>query len=265
MKCAAARQVQVQRAAGQSRAVSVRRVARATATSERKTAPLQTGGTLKGDKAAGKDAATKSKLLQITGDFKDERWVNGTWDFAQFAKEDGTTDWDAVIDAEVIRRKWLEQRPEGSDNNAEVTFQLAQIPTWVWIKRFHLPQAELINGRACMVGYMSALLIDATAHVGLVDMQFSFWGKLATFVTVLGCAFIRSTKDIENIQNLITDATFYDSQWQATWEEGVALPEDAPAGPSQQEDLANPPRGLGAKINYDTSVEQIGRKGKEWN
>lgn len=33
-----------------------------------------------------------------TFNFKDARWVNGTWDLKQFQKN-GTTDWDAVIDA----------------------------------------------------------------------------------------------------------------------------------------------------------------------
>eukprot|EP00793_Prasinoderma_coloniale_P001725 PRCOL_00003530-RA len=232
---------------------------------EKKAGPLETGGTLKGDKARGKDAASQGNIIQFTSDFKDARWKGGTWDFSQFKKDDGETDWDAVIDAEVLRRKWHEQRPEGSSFEEEITFRLSEIPTWVWIKRFHLPQAELINGRACMVGYTMALIIDATTHVGLVDQQFSFAGKLATFATVLGCLFIRQMSDLDGLKNLADEATFYDSQWGATWTEGAPLPEDAAPGPSQQDDLANPPKGLKASISYDPKTEKIGRKGIEWD
>jgi len=243
-----------------------RRGARAMAVAtEKKAGPLETGGTLKGDKARGKDAATQGNIIQFTSDFKDARWKGGTWDFSQFKKDDGETDWDAVIDAEVLRRKWHEQRPEGSSFEEEITFRLSEIPTWVWIKRFHLPQAELINGRACMVGYTMALIIDATTHVGLVDQQFSFAGKLATFATVLGCLFIRQMSDLDGLKNLADEATFYDSQWGATWTEGAPLPEDAAPGPSQQDDLANPPKGLKASISYDPKTEKIGRKGIEWD
>jgi len=242
-----------------------RKAARAMAVAtERKASPLETGGTLKGDKARGKDAAKQASILQLTKDFEDPRWINGTWDFSQFKTDAGETDWDAVIDAEILRRKWLEIRPEGSSFDNEITFRLSEIPTWVWIKRFHLPQAELINGRACMVGYFMALLIDATTHVGLVDQQFSFAGKLATFVTVVGCLAIRSMPDLDGLKGLAEESNFYNSQWNATWTEGSPLPEDAAPGPSQQDDLANPPKGFKASLPYDPNTEGLGRKGKEW-
>lgn len=41
--------------------------------------------------ASGEEAVVVTK-------FKDSRWVGGTWDLKQFQK-DGTTEWDAVIDA----------------------------------------------------------------------------------------------------------------------------------------------------------------------
>ena len=80
----------------------------------RKVSPLQKGGTLKGDKAMGKDAANTRVVMKPGEKFSDARFVNGTWDLAQFAKADGETDWDAVIDAEVVRRRWLEISPEPS-------------------------------------------------------------------------------------------------------------------------------------------------------
>lgn len=91
---------------------------------ERKASPLEMGGTLKGDKARGKDAAKQASILQLTKDFEDPRWINGTWDFSQFKTDAGETDWDAVIDAEILRRKWLEIRPEGSSFDNEITFRL---------------------------------------------------------------------------------------------------------------------------------------------
>ncbi|MQL75229.1 hypothetical protein Taro_007597 [Colocasia esculenta] len=77
--------------------------------------------------------------------FKDPRWVAGTWDLEQF-KKNGTADWDAVIDAETRRRKWLEENPEASSNTDPVIFDTSIVPWWAWMKRFHLPEAELLNG-----------------------------------------------------------------------------------------------------------------------
>lgn len=70
-------------------------------------------------------------------------------------------DWDAVIDAEVRRRKQLEVNPEATTSTEPVRFTPSQIPWWAWMKRFHLPEAELVNGRAAMVGFAAAYLIDA--------------------------------------------------------------------------------------------------------
>ncbi|XP_022856593.1 light-harvesting complex-like protein 3 isotype 1, chloroplastic [Olea europaea var. sylvestris] len=40
----------------------------------------------------------KAEVVETENKFQDPRWVGGTWDLKQFAK-DGKTDWDAVIDA----------------------------------------------------------------------------------------------------------------------------------------------------------------------
>jgi hypothetical protein len=50
-------------------------------------------------------------LQMIDGRFVDSRWVAGTWDLSRFANAAGETDWDAVIDAEMARRKLLEDSP----------------------------------------------------------------------------------------------------------------------------------------------------------
>lgn len=107
----------------------------------------------------------------VDGYFRDDRWVNGTWDFAQFANAKGETDWDAVIDAEMGRRRLLEDTPIPSRNDDPVFFDTNMIPWWAWVRRFHLPEAEKLNGRAAMVGYLAAGLVDLTSGAGLVDQQ----------------------------------------------------------------------------------------------
>lgn len=46
----------------------------------------------------GSAVAVESEVVKVQSSFVDPRWVAGTWDLKQFQKN-GTTDWDAVIDA----------------------------------------------------------------------------------------------------------------------------------------------------------------------
>ncbi|KAI7995348.1 hypothetical protein LOK49_LG11G02264 [Camellia lanceoleosa] len=158
---------------------------------------------------AGVDAVAK---------FQDPRWVGGTWDLKQFLR-DGKTDWDTVIDAEVRRRKWLEDNPESSSNDDPIAFDTSIIPWWAWMKRFHLPEAELLNGRAAMIGFFMAYLVDSLTGVGLVDQMGNFFCKTLLFVAVVGVLVIRKNEDIETIKKLVEESTFYDKQWQATWQD----------------------------------------------
>lgn len=68
----------------------------------RKPSPLQKGGTLEGDEAAGKEPAGstlgKKAALVDAGKFDDPRWRAGTWDITKFTSK-GKINWDAVIDA----------------------------------------------------------------------------------------------------------------------------------------------------------------------
>ncbi|KAI5594444.1 hypothetical protein POPTR_003G083500v4 [Populus trichocarpa] len=150
--------------------------------------------------------------------FGDPRWISGTWDLKQFQK-DGKTDWDAVIDAEARRRKWLQCNPESSSNNDPVVFDTSIIPWWTWMKRFHLPEAELLNGRAAMIGFFMAYLVDSLTGVGLVDQMSNFFCKTLLFVAVVGVLLIRKNEDLETIKKLLEETTFYDKQWQATWQD----------------------------------------------
>lgn len=155
---------------------------------------------------------------QVVKKFQNPKWVNGNWDLKQFQKN-GTTDWDAVIDAEVRRRKWLQTYPESSNNDEPVVFDTSIVPWWAWIKRFHLPEAELLNGRAAMIGFFMAYFVDSLTGVGLVDQMGNFFCKTLLFVAVLGVLFIRKNEDLDNLKKLLEETTLYDKQWQATWQD----------------------------------------------
>ncbi|KAJ3685715.1 hypothetical protein LUZ61_014879 [Rhynchospora tenuis] len=162
--------------------------------------------------------ATNEKKLEVPKRFKDPRWVKGTWDLDQFVKN-GRTDWDAVIDAEARRRKWLEEYPEATDTDEMVFFDTSIIPWWAWIKRFHLPEAERLNGRAAMIGFFMAYFVDSLTGVGLVDQTSNFFCKTLLFISVLGILLVRNNEDIENLKKILEETTFYDKQWQATWQD----------------------------------------------
>lgn len=46
--------------------------------------------------------AAAEEVVEVVSKFEDPKWVNGTWDLNQFQKN-GSTDWDAVIDAGNLR------------------------------------------------------------------------------------------------------------------------------------------------------------------
>lgn len=191
----------------------------------KRASPLEAGGTLKGDKALGKDAAASTKKANdaaaVTGGesaWSDARWVKGRWDYSQFKAASGDTDWDAVLDAEVARRRALEENPTPSIMEDPVEFDTSEVPWWVWVRRYHLPEAELVNGRAAMIGYALGYVVDALTGHGLVDQTSGFLGKTLIFATVLGVCLVRKMEDIDTFKGLADEATFYDKQWQATWE-----------------------------------------------
>jgi len=216
------------------KAQTVRCVAADAAAPKRKPSPLDTGGTLSGAKAAGKDAGGKA-LADLNGEFyapvagatvfSDTRWKEGCWDFEMFKGDDGEVNWNSVIDAEVRRRKILEDFPEACDDKVPVTFDLAMVPWKVWVTRFHLPEAEKANGRAAMIGFIAAYLVDLVFHISIVDQMNSFVGKALLFATLVGTLAIRRNEDLEMFQGLADEATFYDRQWQASWD-GVERPSE---------------------------------------
>lgn len=61
------------------------------------------------------------------------------------------------LSTEVIRRQWLEQNPQSSSNDEPVVFETSTIPWWAWVRRFHLPEAEKLNGM-CSWGHLENLV-----------------------------------------------------------------------------------------------------------
>lgn len=77
-------------------------------------------------------------------------------------------------------------------------------------------QAEKLNGRAAMIGYVLALGVDKLTGAGLADQQGSFLGLVALHLTVFAILLFRTTDSIPALKNLLEEATFYDKQWAAT-------------------------------------------------
>ncbi|GAB4857706.1 hypothetical protein Ancab_015612 [Ancistrocladus abbreviatus] len=180
-------------------------------------------------------AAVEAEVEQVVKKFQDPRWVNGTWDLKQFEK-DGKTDWDVVIDAsqalcfsnveikaikqargylislwtslantflEARRRKWLENNPESSSNDDPVVFDTSIIPWWAWIKKFHLPEAVLLNdsGHAAMIGFFMDYLVDSLTGLGVVDQMSNFFCKTLLFDAVMGVLLVRKNEDIGTLKS----------------------------------------------------------------
>ena len=70
-----------------------------------------------------------------------------------------------------------------------------------------------------MVGYFAGYIVDLFTGAGLVDQQSSFLGKTFLFLTVVGVLLVRSPGDLDKYKGLLDEATFYDKQWQASWDE----------------------------------------------
>jgi hypothetical protein len=78
----------------------------------------------------------------VDGRFRDFRWKAGRWDMNEFKDSTGEVNWDDVIDAEMARRKLLEETPIPSITEEAVVFDTSEIPWWAWVKRFHLPEVR---------------------------------------------------------------------------------------------------------------------------
>ncbi len=77
-----------------------------------------------------------------------------------------------------------------------------------------------------MMGYVLALFVDSLSGAGLVEQQDSFLGKVALHLCVFAILLVRQSSDLDKYKGLLDEATFYDKQWNATWE-GVKRPSEA--------------------------------------
>ncbi|XP_071734347.1 light-harvesting complex-like protein 3 isotype 1, chloroplastic [Rutidosis leptorrhynchoides] len=150
--------------------------------------------------------------------FVDERWKQGTWDLNMFVKS-GKMDWDSLIVAEARRRKFLELYPESATNEEPVVFRSSIIPWWAWITHSHLPEAELLNGRAAMIGFFMGYLVDVLTGLDVVGQSGNLVCKIGLFATVVGVILFRQTESLNDLKKLADEATFYDKQWQASWQD----------------------------------------------
>lgn len=150
--------------------------------------------------------------------FFDRRWKNGTWDLNMFIKH-GKRDWHAMIFAEAKRRRFLELYPGAATNHEPVLFRSSIIPWWAWITHSHLREAELLNGRAAMLGFFMSYMVDALTRLDVVGQTGNVACKAALFITVIGMVIFRRKEDLGNLKRLAEEATFYDKQWQASWQD----------------------------------------------
>lgn len=60
--------------------------------------------------------------------------------------------------------------------------------------------------------------VDALTGIGIVGQSGNFICKTALFLTVIGVLLFRQSEDVENLRNIAEEATFYDKQWQSSWQ-----------------------------------------------
>jgi hypothetical protein len=153
------------------------------------------------------------------------------------------------------RRKWLEGYPEATTTDDAVVSDTSIIlPWWAWMKRFHLPEAENLNGQsqAPSICHSVQPLVRRQTHFCVqVQTQFSLsiyvymqvvlpwsasswfdgcgacWPNGQLFLQNVAVLLVRKNEDLGSLKKVIDESTFYDKQWQATWQD------DSPAGPNK--------------------------------
>lgn len=70
-----------------------------------------------------------------------------------------------------------------------------------------------------MVGFFMSNVVDALTGLDMVGQTGNFLCKAGLFVTVISIIFFRRTEDFENLRKLADEATLYDKQWQASWQD----------------------------------------------
>ncbi|MFS7956434.1 hypothetical protein Hanom_Chr07g00654581 [Helianthus anomalus] len=70
-----------------------------------------------------------------------------------------------------------------------------------------------------MIGFFMAYLVDALTGLDVVGQSGNFICKIGLFMTVIGVVVFRQTESLKDLRNLADEATFYDKQWQASWQD----------------------------------------------
>lgn len=69
-----------------------------------------------------------------------------------------------------------------------------------------------------MLGFFMAYLVDALTGLDVVGQTGNLVCKAGLFVTVISVMLLRRTQDFGSLKRLADEATFYDRQWQASWQ-----------------------------------------------
>lgn len=70
-----------------------------------------------------------------------------------------------------------------------------------------------------MVGFFMAYIVDGLTGLGMVGQTGNIICKAALFVTLISIILMRRTQDFDNLRKLADEATLYDKQWQASWQD----------------------------------------------
>lgn len=79
-----------------------------------------------------------------------------------------------------------------------------------------------------MVGFFMGYIVDALTGLDVVGQTGNFICKAGAFVTVAGIILFRKNEDFQDLKNLADEATLYDKQWQASWQD------QKPSGPGKK-------------------------------
>ncbi|KAG6418515.1 hypothetical protein SASPL_120719 [Salvia splendens] len=69
-----------------------------------------------------------------------------------------------------------------------------------------------------MVGFFMAYGMDGLTGLDMVGQTGNFVCKAALLLTVVEVLLFRRKEDIANIKKLADETTYYDKQWQASWQ-----------------------------------------------
>ncbi|KAL8240938.1 hypothetical protein R6Q59_014293 [Mikania micrantha] len=126
--------------------------------------------------------------------------------------------------AEARRRKFLELHPEEATNQEPVLFSGLGLHILTSLKlscSMILVSRPICHdvGRAAMSGFFMAYLVDVLTGLDVVGQSGNFTCKIGLFMAVIGVVVFRQKESLKNLKNLAEEATFYDKQWQASWQD----------------------------------------------